>query len=31
MAAGKSVETIQWFAEKCVGIERREEEVEKEP
>lgn len=31
---GKAVETIQWFAEKCVGIERgeeKEEEGEEEP
>lgn len=34
MAVGKTVETIQWFAEKCVVIERgeeKEEEGEEEP
>lgn len=34
MAVGKPVETIQWFAEKCVEIDRgeeKEEEGEEEP
>lgn len=28
MAVGKPVDAIQWFAEKCVGIQRREEKEE---